>query len=175
MKPWPVVALVLSVFAVTFALTWLWRDSVWKGMPVTTTVTVVHDTIPSFPPAVVTPNPAKVVYVHDTWAEAQVDSLLASGASKDSIIQALSAQWYAEQSWSTTKDSAYIIGRLHITFYPPQGEMDTAVLVDSLAVPTRVIEIVRTVSTDDTSWGWIVAGVAAGAAIGAIATASVMK
>jgi len=145
-----------------------WRESGTRPDIEIGKTLIVHDTVANFPTAHGQPAPTKVIYVHDTWSDSQVDSLLASGASKDSIIRALSAQWYAEQHWSTTKDSAYIVGRLHVTFFPPNGELDTAVLVDSLAVPTRVIEILKTVETSRIEWGWTVAAAAIGILSGAI-------
>ena len=182
MKPWSIVALVLTVAAITGGLVfWVQEyrkadavEEAWDRWDAQYRETIKPDTLTNVP-TVVKPNPVKVVVVKDPLQTRVVDSLIASGASKDSLIRALGSGWYAEQSWNTTKDSAYIVGRLHVYYFPPDREMDTAVLVDSVAVPARVIEIIREREVERVSWPWVVIGFGAGVMLGSYAVHEMHK
>ena len=178
MKSYWVAALVVLLLALYGFACFKWgkwvEKEAWTDSDFRDTV-IVHDTITAFPPATVKPNPVKVVVVKDPMQTRMVDSLIASGASKVSLIRALGSGWYAEQSWNTTKDSAYIVGRLHVYYFPPDREMDTAIMVDSVAVPARVIEIIREREVERVSWPWVCIGFGAGVILGSYAVHELHK
>lgn len=132
-------------------------------------IETVRETVLTFPPAMVAPNPAHATPRPDLTDRRRVDSLIASNANKDSLINALSEAQFIPQAFRTAKDSTTIVGRLEILYFPLDRVALTDVFVDSLTVPERVITIIKTVETVRIDWGWMVAGVAVGVVAGGIA------
>lgn len=164
----------LLFVAVGFACAWFIQeanqradeieDAYWS-LPDTST----HQTpVVNVPPAVVNPNPAPSKPRPDLTDRRRIDSLIASNASKDSLIAAQGETQFTTQHFQARKDSVLVVGHMDILYFPMDHYFLTEAFVDSLSVPERVIEITRTIREVETDWGWTLAGVATGMVVGGL-------
>jgi hypothetical protein len=163
---WKGVALYGGLAIIVLAAVWFSSSHVqrqkdlteFQNAPRETTIVVHSVNLPASVPTV-TPNPAKakVDTIQDTRA---IDSLIAVNKDKDTFIRALLFTRTFKQTWESRTDSTSIVGRLVGVYDPKTYTAKTNVFVDSLTVPERVKEIIRTVTVYKTAWeAWIVSAV----------------
>lgn len=150
-----ILALIIAVGFACFrwGVTTAQRDI--ANAPVTTTESSHPVQIP-LPIPTLTPNPApaRVDTIQDTRA---IDSLIAVNKDKDTFIRSLLFKRTFQQTWESHTDSTSIVGRLVGVYNPSDFTAKTNVFVDSLTVPERVREIIRTVTVYKTPLEpWIV-------------------
>lgn len=160
-------ALILALVAalLTGLGVWLLQDSRWETK--LAKAPVMRDTIPVYlpatlPPLAVTPNPAPAR--KDTTMRKRVDSLLAVILDKDSLLAETLVDRSTEQAFESHEDSTFIQGRVEVLYSPIYETFSTSVSIDSLVVPSHIIEITRTVTVVEERLNWWipVAGVCVG-------------
>ena len=129
---------------------------------------VVKETLMA-PPCTVIVKATRVV--KDSAAQRQVDSLIATTADKDSLIDELTDMAQADFRFATDSPNGIsVAGQVAITYQPLMGEFGCIVELDTIAYPRETITITNTVVVDRVSPTAVAISIFAGALVGTAAT-----